>query len=282
MKRKSGRKYFMSKLIKIDNDYAIWLQGLGERFRRMQAKAATKVNQEMLLFYWSLGKDIVDMKAESKWGSGFLGSLSQDLSDILPGQKGFSQTNLGYMKRFYLLYSPIYPQLGGEIDSDELSPQLGGELICIPWGHHKYIIDKCKKSPEKAIFYIKKVLENNWSRAMLLNCMSTDLYERQGKALSNFNTRLTIPQGDLAQEITKDPYSFDFTNHILKSEIDNPTIGLLICKEKDNILAKYALESSNEPIGISEFELSKLYPKDFKGTLPSITEIEELLREAAL
>jgi predicted nuclease of restriction endonuclease-like (RecB) superfamily len=302
------------------------------------------------------------MKVESKWGSGLLKNLSQDLRDALPNQNGFSITNLGYMKRFYLTYVSIYPQVGDELDSSEIYPQAGGELFRIPWGHHKYIMDKCGNDTDKAIFYVNKVLENNWSRAVLLNWLGTDLYTRQGKAISNFNEQLPLPQGDLAQEITKDPYNFDFlamtekynedelknalvdnivkflmelgsgfafvgreyrlgigkteriidllfyniklycyvvievktdkfdsanigqlgtyivaVNHILKSEIDNPTIGLLICKEKDNILAQYALESSNEPIGISEYELSKLYPSDFKGSLPSIAEIEQQL-----
>jgi predicted nuclease of restriction endonuclease-like (RecB) superfamily len=328
----------------------------------MQIKAATKVNQEMLMFYWSLGKDIVEMKVESKWGSGLLKNLSQDLRDALPNQNGFSITNLGYMKRFYLTYVSICPQVGDELDSSQIYPQVGGELFRIPWGHHKYIMDKCGSDTNKAIFYVNKVLENNWSRAVLLNWLGTDLYTRQGKAISNFNEQLSLPQGDLAQEITKDPYNFDFltltekynevelknalvdnivkflielgsgfafvgreyrlgigetekivdllfyniklhcyvvievktdkfdsanigqlgtyivaVNHILKSEIDNPTIGLLICKGKDSVLAQYALESSNVPIGISEYELSKLYPSDFKGSLPSIAEIEQQL-----
>lgn len=339
----------MSKLIKIDKDYAKWIEGLSSRFRNMQIKAATKVNQEMLMFYWSLGKDIVEMNAEGTWGSGLLKNLSLDLKERLPDSKGFSETNLDYMRRFYLLYSK--------------SPQLVGKLCSIPWGHHRYIMDKCKNDVEKALFYVEKTIENNWSRAVLLNWLSTDLYERQGKAITNFNTRLPEPQGDLAQEITKDPYNFDFlsmregynekelkdalennivkfllelgtgfafvgreyrlligntekfidllfyninlhcyvvievkvdkfesenigqlgtyvaaTNHILKTEKDNPTIGLLICKEKDNVLAQYALESTSQPIGISEYELSKLYPSDFRSSMPSIEEIEQQLK----
>lgn len=133
-----------------------------------------------------------------------------------------------------------------------------------------------QNKPEKAIFYVRKTIENNWSRAMLLNWLGTDLYERQGKAITNFHNQLPAVQGDLAQEITKvynirlhcyvvvevKTGKFDSahigqlgtyvaaTNHILKSEQDNPTIGLLICKEKDNVLAQYALESSSEPIGV--------------------------------
>ncbi len=265
------------------------------------------------------------------------------------------------MRRFYLLYSNS-PQIV-ESNTNEISPQVVGKLCSIPWGHHRYIMDKCKNDVEKALFYVEKTLENNWSRAVLLNWLSTDLYERQGKALTNFGSVLPEPQDDLAQEITKDPYNFDFltmregynekelkdalennilkfllelgtgfafvgreyrlmigntekfidllfynislhcyvvievkvdkfesenigqlgtyvaaTNHILKTESDNPTIGLLICKEKDNVLAQYALESSSQPIGISEYELSKLYPADFKGSLPSIEEIEQQLK----
>lgn len=351
----------MSQLIKIDKDYAKWIEGLSSRFRNMQIKAATKVNQEMLMFYWSLGKDIVEMNAEGTWGSGLLKNLSLDLKERLPDSKGFSETNLDYMRRFYLLYSKS-PQVV-EDNTSEISPQLVGKLCSIPWGHHRYIMDKCKNDVEKALFYVEKTIENNWSRAVLLNWLSTDLYERQGKAITNFNTRLPEPQGDLAQEITKDPYNFDFlsmregynekelkdalennivkfllelgtgfafvgreyrlligntekfidllfyninlhcyvvievkvdkfesenigqlgtyvaaTNHILKTEKDNPTIGLLICKEKDNVLAQYALESTIQPIGISEYELSKLYPSDFKSSMPSIEEIEQQLK----
>lgn len=353
----------MSQLIKLDKEYALWINSVASNFKIAQIKAANKVNNEMLMFYWSLGKEIVDMESSNKYGSEFIKNISNDLKRLLPNQQGFSPTNLGYIKRFYLLYKKIYPQVGGESAKDVTYPQVGGELFKIPWGHHKYIMDKCKGDTNKALFYVRKTLENNWSRSVLLNWLSTDLYDRQGRALSNFKESLPIPQGDLAQEITKDPYNFDFltltenynekelkdaltdnivnfllelgtgfafvgreyrlvigntekfidllfyniklhcyvvieiktdkfdschigqlgtyvaaVNHLLKSNDENPTIGLLICKEKDNVLAQYALESSQLPIGISEYELSKLYPMDFKGSLPTIKEIETLLK----
>ena len=365
----------MSQLIKVDKGYALWISELSKRFKNMQIKAATKVNHEMLAFYWLLGKDIVRKQAEQKWGSNFFATLSMDLRTALPGQEGFSETNVRYMKRFYILYcqnlpqlvekagNENLPQLVEELGDIEISPQLVDAICTVPWGHHRFIIDKCKGDGEKALFYVHKTIENNWSRAVLLNWLNTDLYERQGKAISNFTNQLPSPQGDLAQEITKDPYNFDFltmregfdekelkdaltdnvvqflmelgsgfafvgreysliigqtekfcdllfyninlhcyvvievkidkfeseyisqlgtyvvaVNHILKSDIENPTIGILICKEKDNVLAQYALESSSQPIGISEYELSKLYPADFKGTLPSIEEIERQLK----
>lgn len=348
----------MSKLANIDKDYASWIEELSQRYKHSQIKAATHVNSEMLQFYWSLGKDIVTLHAESRWGEKFLVNLSSDLRAKLPGIKGLSETSIGYAKRFYLLYNEqfiIHPQLGGELQNSE--------IWHIPWGHHKYIIDKCFNEPEKAMFFVRKTLENGWSRNILLNFMDTELYERQGKAITNFKVSLPVPQSDLAQEMTKDPYKFDFltmtegyrekelkdalevnirnfllelgtgfaymgreyrivigqtekfidmlfynlnlrcyvvveiktgkfeseyigqlgtyvaaVNHLLKKDIDNPTLGLLICKSKDNVLAQYALESSNQPIGISEYELSKLYPTDFKGTLPSIEDIENELK----
>jgi len=200
----------MSQLIKVDSEYAFWVSELSNRFKSMQVKAATKVNHEMLAFYWMLGNDIVKMQVEQRWGSNFFATLSVDLRAALPKQSGFSETNLRYIKNFYILYSQKSPQLVGEICDTEIRSQILDDLCAIPWGHHRYIIDKCKGDVDKALFYVRKVLENNWSRAVLLNWLDTDLYERQGKAISNFTNQLPQPQGDLAQEITKDPYNFDF------------------------------------------------------------------------
>jgi len=358
----------MSRLIKIDKEYKQWIYELSERFRISQLQASVKVNVEMLRFYWSLGRDIVELKVESKWGDSIIKSISQDLKNQLPEAKSFSETNIDYMKRFYILYSQtntFSPQAVGKIGYDEKSnsPQVVGELFSIPWGHHRYIIDKYYRNPQKALFYVRKTIQNNWSRSVLLNFIGTDLYEREGKAITNFDSTLPALQSDLAQEMTKDPYNFDFlaitgnykekelknalvqditkfllelgtgfayvgreyrlqigqtekfidmlfynlnlrcyvvieikvkefdsdnigqlgtyitaVNHILKRPEDNPTVGLLVCKTKDNVLAQYALESSIQPIGISEYELSNLYPANFKGTLPSIEDIENELK----
>ena len=108
----------------------------------------------------------------------------------------------------------IFPQLGGKLENSHELPADAEDdfqlLFRIPWGHHKVIMDKCKEDQDKAVFFVKKTLENDWSRAVLLNFIDTNLYERQGKAVTNF--RLTLPdtQSDLAQEMTKDPYNFDF------------------------------------------------------------------------
>ncbi len=282
------------------------------------------------------------------------------------------------MKNFYLLYQPyteIVPQLGehftqqvaenfnGNVITQQVAEQIKQELFSVPWGHHMLLIDKCKGNPQKALFFVHQTVQNGWSRNILLNFLDTDLYERQGKALTNFSRTFPEESSDLAQELTKDPYDFAFTgitgrynerllkdkllnnitqflvelgtgfayvgkeyrlqigdtenfidllfynlnlscyvvievkigkfefadagqlggyvvacNHILKKEgRDNPTIGILICKEKDNLVAQYALEASSQPLGISEYELAKLYPEKVEGTIPTIEELEQKL-----
>jgi predicted nuclease of restriction endonuclease-like (RecB) superfamily len=373
----------MSINVNKDADFKQWLADLKVRIRQSQIKAMIKVNDEMLRLYWDLGHDIVVRQIDSKWGSGFFKNLSKELKAEFPDMQGFSVTNLKYCKYFFQFYSQdnqirqqlvdvIRPQLGDKLQLSEcktyiIYPQVGDELynplFMIPWGHHKCIIDKCK-SVHEALFYVNKTIKNGWSRAMLINFMDVDLYQSQGKAITNFDRLLPDVQSDLAKETLKDPYCFDFIalaekykekeledalvanitkfllelgqgfayvgrqypikvgkkernidllfyhlelrcyvvielkskdfepeytgklgyyitaiNHQLKKEIDNPTIGLLICRTKDNIEAQYSLESSSQPIGISEYMLSKLLPEKFKSSLPSIEDIERELNE---
>lgn len=348
----------MNKPINIlDKEYLQWVKELSKRYRQSQIKAAVKVNTEMLKFYWSLGRDIVALKAEARWGSKFFVNLSRDLKELNPKATCFSPTNLLYMKNFFRLYqdySEITPQVGEQFEKD---------IFSLPWGHHKLLIDKFLTVPQKALFYVRQTVANGWSRNVLHNFIDSSLYERQGKALSNFNRTLPDVDSDLVQEITKDPYNFAFAgitkpynerilkdallnnitkfltelgtgfayvgkeyrlqigekenfidllfynlnlscyivlevkigsftfadvgqlggyvvacNHLLRKEgRDNPTIGILICKEKDRIQAQYALESSSQPIAISEYDLEKFYPEKLEGTMPTIEEWEAKL-----
>ena len=212
----------MSKTISIiDKDYTQWIKELSSRYRRSQIKAAVKVNEEMLHFYWELGRDITEMKAESRWGSGFMKNLSQDLKKLNPDATCFSQTNLLYMKNFYLLYQPyaqITPQVEEQITqqlveqnksliTQQVVEQILKDVFSVPWGHHIRIIDKCKNNPQKALFFVHQTVMNGWSRNMLLNFLDTDLYERQGKALTNFARTLPDPTSDLAQELNEGDYN---------------------------------------------------------------------------
>ena len=349
----------MSKSIVItDKDYRDWVRELTQRYRQSQLKAAVKVNTEKLLFNYLLGRDIVEMHVEERWGESVIMQLSQDLKTEMPGLEGLSKSNIYYCKKFYLLYRQhfeIFQQAVGKFESSA--------IFQIPWRHHCLIMDKVKNDTDKAMFFVNKSLENGWSSTMLLNWIDTELYEREGKALTNFTSTLPAPDSDLAQEVTKDPYNFAFAgvrgkynesllkqallgnitdflielgtgfayvgreyrlqigetenfidllfyhlqlrcyvvvevktdkfsprdigqlgtyvvacNHLIKRPDDNPTIGLLICKSKDNTIAQYALEGSTQPIGISEYELERLYPKKVEGTIPTIEEIEKGLQ----
>ncbi len=211
------------------SDYKKWILSLKNTIKQRQIKATVAINNELILLYWDLGKQIVDKQRNAKWGSGFINQLSKDLKKEFPKISGFSVTNLNYCRRFFLFYSTglelkiienlFLPQAGAEIQSshfqtDIILPQAGGEIetlkiTMLPWGHHKLIIDKCA-SVEQALFYVKKTVENNWSRSVLEYQFETNLYNRQGKAISNFETTLPTPQSDLANELFKDPYHFNF------------------------------------------------------------------------
>ena len=379
---------------KTENEYKQWLIDLKKRISQSQIKAAVKVNTELLHLYWDLGHDIVVRQMEAIWGNGFFKQLSRDLLLEFPNLKGFSISNLYYIKQFYQFYSqnfPIFQQVAGKLQiadykENVIIHQVGEELkivdnkediilqqvaeeldnhpiFQIPWFHHVQIFTKCK-SVQEALFYVQKTIENGWSRAVLMNFLEADLYSAQGKSLNNFSRLLPEPQSDLAREIIKDPYNFDFLaltenykekeledaltdnitkfllelgqgfayigrqvpvrigkkerfidllfyhtelhcyvvielkggefeaeyagklglyisaiNHQRKRAIDNPTIGLLICKTKDNVEVQYSLEIINQPIGVSEYKLSKLLPENYKSVLPSIEDIEKRLKE---
>ncbi len=208
----------MSKSISIlDKDYILWVQELVKRYRRSQIKAAVKVNKEMLRFYWELGKDIEDKQADNKYGSKFYATLSRDLRHEMPDVEGLSETSIRYAKRFYVLYSQYIanlPQLVEESENVNLPQLVEGlysDLYSIPWGHHRYLIDKCSEEPAKAIYYVRKTIQEGWSRDVMLNFLDSGMYEREGKALTNFTRTLPDETSDLAQELTKDPYNFAFT-----------------------------------------------------------------------
>ena len=212
----------------IDKDYTQWVEDLSVRYRQSQIKAAVKVNRELLKYYWELGRDIEEMHVEKRWGDGVIKNLSIDLQQRNPNSTGLSRTNIYYAKKFYLLYSQcikIVPQAVGQLEGENLPqavaqthgiiPQTVGQLkdmlFSIPWGHHRYLMDKYSEEPVKALFYVRKTMEEGWSRDVLLNFMDSGLYEREGKALTNFTRTLPEVTSDLAQELTKDPYNFAFT-----------------------------------------------------------------------
>lgn len=342
-----------------NKEYKIWLADIKAKVRSAQIKAAVKVNTELLMLYWELGMDIVEKQKKVKWGEGFLSQLSKDLMAEFPDMKGFSLSNLKYIKQwcqFYKRESAISQQFVGQIGL-----QIIAQITQIPWGHNIAIISKCKNVKE-ALYYVQNTITHNWSRSVLVHQIESGLYKREGKSVTNFALTLPKPQSDLAEQTLKDPYIFDFLSmtkkyderdlenalltHVtqfllelgagfaflgrqvpvqvgtkeffidllfyhtrlhcymvielktgdfepanagqlnfyikavdsqLRKEGDCPTIGLLLCKNRDKLIAEYALSDIHKPIGVSEYKLTHSLPKKLKSSLPTIEQIEKEL-----
>ncbi|MBU0710931.1 DUF1016 family protein [bacterium] len=197
----------MNNVIIPGNQYREWLIDLKLKVRRAQLKAAVSVNTALLEFYWDLGADIVNKQKDYGWGAGFLKQLSRDLMSDFPDMKGFSKRNLEQIRRWYLFYTG---GSGHHENSDSvIAKQPATQLFQIPWWHNVIIVSRSKTVSE-ALFYVQETIENGWSRAILEAQIETGLFERQGSVQSNFPNTLPAPQSELARQILKDPYSFEF------------------------------------------------------------------------
>ncbi len=202
-----------------ESNYQHWLAELKQKIRNSQVKAALQVNAELLSLYWEIGKELTDKQAHSNWGDKIISQLAKDLLSEFPGVKGFSATNLKYIRKWYQFYSSIGQQpvdqlektnkrkseKSGQQPVDQL-PELLGK---IPWGHHIQIIINAGKY-EEAVFYVQETMINNWSRAVLVHQIQSGLYKRKGNAITNFELTLPKVQSDLARESLKSSYLFDF------------------------------------------------------------------------
>jgi predicted nuclease of restriction endonuclease-like (RecB) superfamily len=336
-------------LISTPEGYNSWLVELKDRIYSAQQRASLAVNRELVLLYWQIGRDILNRQAEQGWGAKIIERLAHDLRNSFPNMKGFSRTNLLYMRSF----AESWPD-------EQIVQQVAGQL---PWGHNLVLLDKLS-TQESRIWYAQKAIENGWSRNILVMQIESKLIERQGKAVSNFELRLPKAQSDLAVESLKDPYRFDFLGlteeaqereiegalvkqvtefllelgagfayvgkqvHIevggedffidllfyhlklrcyvvvelktgdfkpehlgqlgfyltavdkqIKSDHDSSSIGLLLCKNKNKIVAEYALSDKTQPMGIAEYRLQQLLPESLETSLPSIEQIERDLQE---
>ena len=220
--------------VHIDADYADWIAEVKHRYRSAQVKAAVKVNAEKLLFNWQLVRDLVQKKAEERWGAGVVEQVSLDLKREFPDAEGFSTRNLWYMKQWYFFYTqgdaPIQHQVGAVLEKlenqyEKKLHQVGAEkqveklyqyegefpvsFALVPWRHHVEIITKCK-SINEALFYVGKTIEQGLSRDALINSIKANLYEHQGKIINNFTDYLPALQSKLVQEVLKENYDFGF------------------------------------------------------------------------
>ena len=335
----------------VSTDYAKFVTQLKKKIRSAQFKAALAVNRELIRLYWDIGREVVERKEKDGWGSGVIDRVARDIQNEFPGIEGFSKTNMGRMRAFYLAYS-ISPQAVGKLEDLP--------IFNIPWGHNIAIFEGVKFLDER-LWYVNMVIQEGWSRNALVDPIKIKTYKRHGKAITNFQDRLPDPHSRLAHDTLKDPYNFDFlelarehiekdleegllkhvekflselgqgfsfvgrqvnlvvgkkdfyidllfyhlklrcfvvielktvdfkpefagkmnfylsaVDDLMKHPTDNPTIGILICKSKDNFIAEYALRDIHKPMGVAEYEtkIVSTLPKKLEGQLPTIDEIE--------
>jgi predicted nuclease of restriction endonuclease-like (RecB) superfamily len=332
------------------DSYAQFLADLKSRIKAAQLRASVAVNRELVLLYWQIGRDILERQLRESWGAKVVDRLAADLKREFPDMKGFSVRNLKYMRRFAEAWK-----------EDEFVQQVAAQL---PWFHNCVLLDKVA-APDERIWYARAAIHHGWSRAVLVHQIESNLRRRQGKAITNFDRALPPPQSDLAQEVTKDPYNFDFlvlgeeaherdlergllehlrkfllelgvgfafvgsqypltvggeefridllfyhlklrcyvvidlktvpfqpefagkmnfylsaVNNLLRHSDDQPSIGLILCKTKNQVVAEYALEDYSKLIGISEYRLAESLPDKLQGSLPTIQELESELGSA--
>ena len=225
-----------------DKEYVTWIADVKQRFRQSQIKASIRVNTSMLEFYWSIGRDLVALRAEERWGTGVVKQFALDMRQSFPNATGFSHTNVKYMKQWYSFYyervikgQQVADQLAeneksqrlvGQFENEGESQRLIGQIEMpetfgqVPWGQHIDIVSRCD-SLEEALFYVKSVLENGWSRPVLNIKIDAGLFKIQGSAITNFDQTLPASQIDAAKELLKKEYDLSFiTAEEVKQEKD--------------------------------------------------------------
>lgn len=352
--------------------------------RSAQTKAALAVNSSLIQLYWNMGKMIFDNQALFEGRNSYVNQLVEDLKREFPDTTGFSRSNLFSIRKFYQFYAAhLVQQLVGLDEPNESSllqqstsqnyptenmysvqqpAGLSTALFQVPWGHHVLILNKIKDVSE-ALFYLQQIVEHNWSRAILTLQIEQNVFQRQGRGISNFKDALPEQQAIMAQQILKDPYNFGFltleskvqeleiekqlTTHItkfllelgkgfafigrqyglqvgekdyrldllfyhirlrcfvvidlkavefepefagkmnfylsivddqLKTEADQPSIGIILCKNKNKLEVEYALRGMTKPIGVSEFTVTQALPDELKTNLPTVEEFENELK----
>jgi len=333
----------------VPSDYPAFVADLKERIRTAQVRASLAVNRELVLLYWQIGRDLLSRQQQEGWGAKVVERLSRDLRLAFPQMKGLSRTNLLYMRAF----AAAYPD-------EVIVQQLAGQ---IPWFHNCTLLDKAKDPAERE-WYMRQTIQHGWSRNVLVHQIDSNLYVRQGQAQTNFDRTLPPPQSDLARQLLKDPYNFEFlslgaeaherdlergllehirrfllelgegfafvgsqyhlevggddfyldllfyhlrlrcyvvvdlkigkftpgdagqmnfylsaVDDLLRHPDDKPTIGLLLCKEKNKTVVEYALRDVAKPLGIAAYRLQDALPRDWQEALPTIAALEAELSD---
>lgn len=328
----------------LPDEYATLLTELKEQIRSSQSRAALSVNRELVLLYWRIGGRILDRQEAEGWGAKVIDRLSADLRKAFPDMKGFSVRNLKYMRSF-----------AGAYRRESIVQQVAA---LIPWFHNCILLDSVK-DPEERLWYTEQTVANGWSRNVLVHQIETGLYERFGKAVTNFPETLQGVESGATGALLKDPYFFDFlslgkqaserelekglvehvrqfllelgvgfafvgsqvhlevggqdfyldllfyhyrlrrfiivdlkatefrpeytgkmnfylsaVDDLFRQEGDGSSVGVVLCKTRNRVVAEYALRDLGQPLGISTYVLGRALPDSVAGTLPTVEELE--------
>lgn len=194
-----------------DKNYAIMLEALKQKISQARQRALLTVNRELLQLYWETGNSILQQQAARGWGAKVIDKLAADLKTAFPDIKGFSVRNIKYMRAFAVAWPQFVQQPAAHIpgEGNQSGQNVQQAAAQLPWGHHQLLLDKLDTAAQRT-FYVQKAIQNGWSRHVLAAQVASRLHLRQGKSITNFETSLPGPQGDLARESLRSPYIFDF------------------------------------------------------------------------
>ncbi|HEY5756587.1 MAG TPA: PDDEXK nuclease domain-containing protein [Steroidobacter sp.] len=339
-------------MTQISDGYSALLTELKQRIRSARLRTVMSVNSELILLYWSIGRDLRARKCTEGWGAKVITRLAADLRRAFPDMTGISARNLEYMQSF----TDAWPD-------QAILQQVAAKL---PWGHNTLLLQSVKSAPERE-WYARQAIQNGWSRSVLTHQIESRLFARQGRALTNFTRTLPAAQSDLAQQLFKDPYSFEFLclgadmlerdlqrgllDHVrslllelgkgfafvgsqfpigvgdqdyfidllfyhlrlrcfvvielkvegfkpeftgkmnfylsavddhLRHPDDQPSIGIILCKSRNEVVVEYALRDSSKPMGVAQYRVSAALPERLKRDLPTVEDLEPEFQSLAV
>jgi len=268
----------------LNKDYTNFIIELKQKIYSAKSTAILSANRLMIELYFDIGNEIIQKQEKFGWGKSIVEKMSKDLKNEFGEKSGYSTQNLWYMRQFYIVYK-----------DDTNLQQLVGDL---PWGQNILIFSKCKDIKERE-YYIKNTIEFGWNRNVLTHHIKTDLYKRDKliNTQNNFNTSLKENLSELAIDIVKSEYNLEFLevakfkpeyagkmnfylnllNDTVKMPHENPSIGIILCTDKESFEVEYALRNLSQPMGVSTYTTNDTLPSEFLENLPTKEELERKL-----
>jgi predicted nuclease of restriction endonuclease-like (RecB) superfamily len=277
----------------VTSDYLAFIEDLKKRVLSARIFAARAITHEAILLYWDIGKGIVEKQKANGWGDSVVEMISRDLQRAFPGTKGFSPQNLWRMQQLYVLHTQpdFLSQVVREMEKDGKGAPCGEKLShivremvsLVPWGHHANALLRVS-DPNARLWYLRATAKYGWSRNVLLNQIKAGAYERAVTEKKTHNFGLALPEhfAEQADEMLKSSYNLDFLGLgkavIERGPEDQPSIGIILCAEKDYVEVEFALRTKDNPIGVAAYELQSKLPVNLKGKLPTAKQLADIVR----